>query len=115
VRAVSQRKKLQQSVCMVFAFLVVPFGSAGSAPSSHRHDPSAYACDSKTFDLRDFGSSKGFVRSPDRQNRVVLTSHGTFSIQKGRESISTIRAEEISSNIEIGWSPDSSQFRQAPD
>jgi len=50
------------------------------------------------------------VLSPDNARAVRLTKHYRFRVTSGKTVISEFKLPDVSSNIEIGWSPDSSQF-----
>src|SRR6266850_1314168 len=78
--------------------------------NARKTDPYAYACDSKTFGLKDFGDPKAFVESPDSQNRIVLARDGAFAVLRGKERLARVEVRELSCCIEVGWSPDSTQF-----
>jgi hypothetical protein len=72
-------------------------------------NPSSFACNSSLFTLGDF-QKKPAVSSPDRGKRVQLTEDYKFRILSGRAVVADFEMPEISSNVEIGWSPDSKQF-----
>ena len=73
------------------------------------HDPVAFACSSRHFMVDDF-QNQPVVKSPDGKMAVRLTTDGTFDAMLGDAVVSRIKFPDIESNIEIGWSPDSSQF-----
>ena len=59
--------------------------------------------------LDDFGNQPA-VDSPDGRKSVQLTSDGNFRVFSGRAVIAARGLPDVMSNIEIGWSPDSTQF-----
>jgi len=73
------------------------------------HYPGAFACNSRHFMADDF-QNRPVVKSPDGGIAVRLTTDGTFDVVVGDAVVSQLKFPDIESNIEIGWSPDSSQF-----
>lgn len=50
------------------------------------------------------------VPSPDKTKAVQLTKEGRFRVTVGQMIISDFDLPDMSSNVEVGWSPDSSEF-----
>lgn len=99
---------LGQVFCVIFLlWLLLPFILS---VRTARASTDSYAVSSKTFDLNDFGKPKAKVFSPDGAKSIRLVKGGKFGVYEGSHSLTEISAEELSSNIEIGWSPDSTQF-----
>jgi hypothetical protein len=73
------------------------------------HNPDSFACRSNHYMLEDFERQPS-VPSPDRAKAVRLTKKFTFRITVGNRAISEFALNDVSCNIEIAWSPDSSQF-----
>ena len=94
--------------CMILSLLpLLPCVLSAQTPQT---SPFAYAVSSKTFDLHDFGKPKAKVFSPDGAKSVRMIKGGKFAVFQGSHSVAEISVEELLSNIEIGWSPDSTQF-----
>jgi hypothetical protein len=74
-----------------------------------RHDPYSFACNSAHYMLGDFAKQPS-VPSPDGKKAVRLTKEYKFRVVANDAVLGSLSFPEISSNIEIGWSPDSSQF-----
>ncbi len=73
------------------------------------HDPDSFACSSRNFMLQDF-KKQPVVSSPDKTRAIQLTKDFKFRIKVANAVISEVDIEDISADIEIGWSPDSSHF-----
>jgi hypothetical protein len=91
---------------MLFTFPLWTAVSAQTPPT----DTNAYAVSSKTFDLEDFGRPSAKVDSPDGRKTIRLMKDGSFAVFEGTAPLTSISVKELSSNIEVGWSPDSTQF-----
>jgi hypothetical protein len=50
------------------------------------------------------------VLSPDKQKAIQLTSDFKIQVKANKAVLSELSFPDISTNVEIGWSPDSSQF-----
>jgi len=59
--------------------------------------------------LQDFNKHPR-VESPDRKSSIKIGRDWSFYVVRNEKTLRRIYLSEISSNIEIGWSPDSSQF-----
>jgi hypothetical protein len=68
-----------------------------------------FACVSNFFTLRDFEKQPTVV-SPDREKSVQLTRDYMFRVVSSSAVVTDINLPDISSDIEVGWSPDSTQF-----
>lgn len=73
------------------------------------HDPDAFGCTSRRFKLDDFANQPK-VFSPDKQKAIQPTREFKFQVEANKTVLSEFSFPDISANIEIGWSPDSSQF-----
>jgi hypothetical protein len=60
--------------------------------------------------LDDFHSGAMDVNSPDYTNRVTLAKDFSFKILKAGEEIGRIDLQDLSSNVQILWVPDSQKF-----
>ena len=98
-------RALLVTVPVLFALMGSP-----AAERSERHDPTAFACDSKIFSLQDFESSPS-VMSPDGKNRVRLNKDHSFRVLADEAEIARLGNDfDMSCCIEVGWAPDSKQF-----
>jgi hypothetical protein len=75
---------------------------------TRRRNPS-FACVANYFTLQDF-QRQPTVASPDREKSVQLTRDYMFRVVSGSTVVTEIDLPDISSDIEVGWSPDSTQF-----
>ncbi len=91
---------------ILFTSLLSKVLSAQTLPT----DANAYAVSSRTFDLADFGRPSAKVYSPDGKRSIRLAQDGRFEVLDGVFPVTSISVKELSSNIEVGWSPDSTQF-----
>jgi len=98
---------LQFSRVIFLLLPLLPFFLSARTPQT---SPDSYAVSSRTFGLDDFGNPRARVLSPDRAKSIRMIRGGRFAVFQGSHSVTEISAEDLSSNIEIGWSPDSSQF-----
>ena len=73
------------------------------------HDKYSFACTSRHFMLNDF-EKQPVISSPDKTKSVQLTRDFKFRVKVADAVISEFIIDEVSSNVEVGWSPDSSQF-----
>lgn len=73
------------------------------------HDPYSFACSSRHYMLEDFEQQPS-IPSPDKTKAVQLIKDYKFRVVLGGTVISKFELPDISSNIEVGWSPDSLQF-----
>jgi hypothetical protein len=76
---------------------------------AQRAEHDSFACTSRHYMLDDFEKQPA-VSSPDKTKAVQLTKGYKFRVKVGDQVISAITINDISSNVEVGWSPDSSQF-----
>jgi len=92
--------------CLAIMLALVPQRTLGqrAAPG-----PYSFACRSSKYMLDDFDKQPS-VPSPDKMKAVQLTKHGKFRVSVGRTIVSDLDLPDISCNVEVGWSPDSSQF-----
>ena len=67
-------------------------------------------CQRSVFSLKDFDSGGHSVTAPNHSNSVVLAKDGSFRILRGPREIGVVRLTDLSSNIEVMWSPDSEKF-----
>jgi hypothetical protein len=104
----SPRSRIGAPVAVVAALLhsLMIVRAAQTPPSN----PNAFAVSSRTFDLEDFGRPKSMVLSPDESKTIRLARGGSFEVTEGSSLLTSISVKELSSNIEVGWSPDSTQF-----
>jgi hypothetical protein len=91
---------------LLLLLLVLPPCVLGSGKP---HDPDSFACTSRHFMLDDFANHPE-VLSPDKQKAIQLTSNFKFQVRADKAVLSELSLPDISANVEIGWSPDSSQF-----
>ena len=101
---------LWQISCVIFLFLALLYLPLFLSAHQPQTSPNSYAVSSRTFDLDDFGKPKARVFSPDGAKSIRMTKGGKFAVFQGSHSVTEISAEDLSGNIEIGWSPDSTQF-----
>jgi len=73
------------------------------------HDPYSFGCRSSHYMLDDF-EKQPTVSSPDNMKSVQLTKDGKFRVAVGKTILSDFGLPDVSCNVEVGWSPDSSQF-----
>ena len=73
------------------------------------HDPDSFACRSSHYMLDDF-ERQPTVPSPDNTKAVQLTKEYKFRITVGKTVLPDFGLPDVSSNVEVGWSPDSSGF-----
>lgn len=73
------------------------------------HDPASFACRSSHFMLDDF-EKEPTVSSPDNMKSVQLTKNGKFRVGVGSTILRDLALPDLTSNVEVGWSPDSSEF-----
>lgn len=73
------------------------------------HDSYSFACTSRHYLLGDF-EKQPTIFSPDKTKAVQLTKEYKFRVKVANSVISEIKINDVSANVEIGWSPDSSQF-----
>jgi len=73
------------------------------------HDPDSFACRSSHYMLDDF-ETQPTVFSPDNMKAVRLTKDFKFRVTIGRTAVSEFGIPDVSCNVEVGWSPDSSEF-----
>ena len=50
------------------------------------------------------------IPSPDNRKAVQLTKDGKFRVTVGKTQLSDFDLPDVSCNVEVGWSPDSSEF-----
>jgi hypothetical protein len=74
-----------------------------------KHDPDSFACRSSHYMLDDF-EKQPTVASPDKVKLLQLTKEYTLRVTVGKAIISDLDMPDLSSNVEVGWSPDSSEF-----
>ena len=96
--------------------LLLYFGIGVLAQSEQRfpgqrlpHDPYSFACSSAHYMLEDFAKQPR-VPSPDLEKAVQLTKEGKVLVTENKTVLGSFSFPDVSSNLEIGWSPDSSQF-----
>jgi hypothetical protein len=68
-----------------------------------------FACVSNFFTLQDFEKQPTVV-SPDTEKSVQLTRDYMFRVVPSSAVVTDINLPDISSDIAVGWSPDSTQF-----
>ena len=73
------------------------------------HDPTVFGCDAKYFfEIED--STREQVLSPDGRKRIVLRPDGDLRVQIGKQEIGRFHYRDLSINVEVTWSPDSSHI-----
>lgn len=78
--------------------------------AGHVHNPQAFACNSQTFELLSFKFQLAVI-SPNGKLQIRLGKKGDFRVLAGRRQIANLPSyRDISCCIEVGWSPDSTQF-----
>jgi len=73
------------------------------------HDRYSFACASAHYMLEDFDKQPS-VPSPDGSTAVQLTKGDKFRVVANDTVLGNLNFPDVSSNIEVGWSPDSSQL-----
>jgi len=73
------------------------------------HDPDSFACRSSHYMLDDF-EKQPTVSSPDHMKAVQLTKNRKFRVTAGKTILSDFGLPDVSCNVEVEWSPDSSEF-----
>jgi hypothetical protein len=73
------------------------------------HDPSAFACGATSFTPIDDYYAKSVISSPDHKKQIHLNQDGSFGIFVGQAQIGS-RTSDVSSDVEVGWPPESTQF-----
>jgi hypothetical protein len=101
-----QRSFVYLSHWLVMMLVLVPHHLFGQRVT---HDPYSFACRSSHYMLDDF-DKQPTVPSPDKMKAVQLTKDGKFRVTVGRTTLSDFDLPDMSCNVEVGWSPDSSQF-----
>lgn len=94
------------SSSLVVIMALVPHYLLGQEPA---HDPASFACRSSHYMLDDF-EKQPTVLSPDKMKAVQLTKGGKFRVTVGKTLLSDFDLPDLSCNVEVGWSPDSSEF-----
>jgi hypothetical protein len=67
-------------------------------------------CRQSNYSLKDFDSGATSIIAPNRSNSIVLGKDGSFRILAGPKEIGAVKLRDLSSNIEVMWSPDSEKF-----
>lgn len=75
-----------------------------------QHNPSSFACRSTQVNTLDDFEKEPTVNSPDGTKSVQLTKNYKFRVVADGSVASTLDFPDVSCGVEIGWSPDSSQF-----
>jgi hypothetical protein len=75
-----------------------------------QHDPSSFACRSTGINTLDDFDKEPTVASPDGRKSVQVTKGYKFRIVTDGSVAATLDFPDVSCGVEIGWSPDSSQF-----
>ncbi|MFY9672916.1 MAG: hypothetical protein WB817_12285 [Terriglobales bacterium] len=100
----------QRFVCvsywLVMVMALVPHYLLGQRVA---HDPYSFACRSSHYMLDDF-EKQPTVPSPDTMKAVQLTKNGKFRVTGRKTPLSYFGLPDVSCNVEVGWSPDSSEF-----
>lgn len=86
-------------------FILVATLCAGGSPDKADH----FACKSMAFELESF-KSESSVPAPDGASRIQLRSDYTIDVMDGRRKLVALEYKDLSCCIEVGWSPDSTQF-----
>ena len=73
------------------------------------HDQDSFACRSSHYMLDDF-EKQPTVSSPDHMKAVQLTKNRKFRVTAGKTILSDFGLPDVSCNVEVEWSPDSSEF-----
>lgn len=79
------------------------------APAKSGADGALY-CRRTSYSLRDFESGTTEVIAPNHSNRILLAKDFLFHVLQGQTELGSVGLKELSSNIEIGWAPDSMKF-----
>lgn len=105
---VPMRQRCALDSCwLLIAMALVPHYLLGQRVT---HDPNSFACRSSHYMLDDF-EKQPIISSPDNRKAVQLTKSGKFRVTIGKTLIlSEFGIPDVSSNVEVGWSPDSSEF-----
>ncbi|MHB8501739.1 MAG: hypothetical protein ACYDCG_14615 [Candidatus Acidiferrales bacterium] len=72
--------------------------------------PHRLLCGQSTYTLEDFNAGTVTSFAPNRSNHILLGKNGSFLVFRGETEIGSIHLTDLSSNIEIVWSPDSQKF-----
>ncbi len=91
---------------LVIAIAMFPHHLLGQSVA---HDPDSFACRSSHYMLDDF-ETQPTVPSPDKMKAVRLTKDYKFRVTVGKTVLSNFGIPDVSCNVEVGWSPDSSEF-----
>lgn len=106
-----QMGRLEPSNRLLVLLLLVVVGTAaiGYADAEGRQNPVGFACHSRYFVVMSYPEHPDVV-SPDGKSEVHLTKAFSFRVMSGGKQIATLSYGDISCCLEVGWSPDSSQF-----
>jgi hypothetical protein len=94
------------SYSLVIVLVLFPHPLLGKSVA---HDPDSFACRSSHYMLDDF-ETQPTVFSPDKMKAVRLTKDYKFRVTFGKTVVSEFGIPDVSCNVEVGWSPDSSEF-----
>lgn len=95
-------------------FVLLLLVAVGAATIDHvdaqgRQNPVGFACHSRHFDVMSYPEQPD-VASPDGKSEINLTKAFSFRVLSGGKQVATLSYRDISCCLEVGWSPDSSQF-----
>jgi hypothetical protein len=108
--AKNQRKVLNvKRIYLRLSFVAAFALSGGAVAQNHQHNRYSFACNSRHLMLEDF-EKEPTIDSPDKVKVVQLTKDYKFRVAVAVKEVSNFELPDISSNVEVGWSPDSSQF-----
>src|SRR3984957_14562300 len=91
-----------------FASLLILLSTA-LTQTAHKPDPTAFACGATSFTPLDDSYGLTTVSSSDRKKHISLNRNGSFGMFVGQKQIG-LPTYDVSANVEVGWSPDSTQF-----
>ncbi len=97
---------------MIARILLIVLGAGFCAPAflgQRGSDSETFACRAYPFELDSF-EKEPTVLSPDLAKRVQLRKDYTFAVWNGKRQLATFEYRDMNCCIEVGWSPDSTQF-----
>jgi hypothetical protein len=103
--------RLEMSNRLLVLLLLVVVGTAaiGHVDAQGRQNPVGFACHSRYFAVMSYTKHPDVV-SPDDKSGIHLTKDFSFRVMSGGKEITTLSYGDMSCCLEVGWSPDSSQF-----
>jgi hypothetical protein len=89
--------------------LLVILTLALCSSASFSKDEHTFACNAQSFDLSSFEGETS-TSSPDGRNHIQLRRDYTYAVFVRDKQVTRLEYLDTNCCIEIGWSPDSSQF-----